>query len=185
MTLSEWTPSVRAVSNTPVTDCSAHGIDTVRRIAYRPPLTVSAILLAPSVYNFDQTSWRYCQLRLYIGMGSLGTRLHQNSNAMGDAVKISPRIHSTCAQNAILSLLSIHITASRKIYMAIGNPSLVLSICCLSTSSYLWNYVCVADDVSHGENFQSNGCQCFSHWYKFRHRMHVTWLFEYCGESQS
>jgi hypothetical protein len=38
-------------------------------------------------------------------MGSLGMRLHRDCNAMGDAAKISPGVHSTCAQNAILSLL--------------------------------------------------------------------------------
>jgi len=40
-------------------------------------------------------------------MGSLGTRLHWDCNAMGDAAKISPRVPSTCTQNAILSLLII------------------------------------------------------------------------------
>src|SRR5882757_3420552 len=40
-------------------------------------------------------------------MGSLGTRLHQDCNPMGDAARISPRVPSTCAQNAILSLLII------------------------------------------------------------------------------
>jgi len=40
-------------------------------------------------------------------MGSLGTCLHRDFNAMGDAKKISPRVPSTCAQNAILSLLII------------------------------------------------------------------------------
>jgi hypothetical protein len=85
-------------------------------------------------------------------MGSLGTRLHLDCNAMGDVTKISPRVSSTCAQNAILSLLIIHIIPSRKIYVAIDNPSLVPSISCLTTSSYLWNYMHAADDVSHTEN---------------------------------
>jgi len=40
-------------------------------------------------------------------MVSLGTRLHQDCNAMGDAAKISPRIPFTCAQHAILSLLIV------------------------------------------------------------------------------
>jgi hypothetical protein len=84
---------------------------------------------------------------------------------MGDAAKISPRVPSTCAQNTILSVLIINITPSRKIYVAIDNPLLVPSISCLSTSSYLWNCVRTADDVSHGENLQSNGCRCFSHFY--------------------
>ena len=70
-------------------------------------------------------------------MGSLGTRMHLDCNAMGDVAKISPRIPSTCAQSAILPLLIIHIMPSRQIYVAIDNPSLVLSISCLTTSSYL------------------------------------------------
>ena len=40
-------------------------------------------------------------------MGSLGMPLHRDCNAMGDAAKISPRVPSTCAQNAFLSLLII------------------------------------------------------------------------------
>jgi len=101
---------------------------------------------------------------------------------MGDAAKISPRVPSTCAQNAILSLLIVHIIPSRHIYVAFDNPSLVLSVSCLSTSSYLWNYVRAADDVSHAENLQSKGCWCFSHLYKFRDRIQVTRVFRYCGE---
>jgi hypothetical protein len=84
-------------------------------------------------------------------MGSLGTRLDWDCNAMGDAAKTSPRVPSTCAQNAILSLPIIHIIRSRQIYVAIDNPLLVLSVFCLTTSSYLWNYVRAADDVSHAE----------------------------------
>jgi len=103
---------------------------------------------------------------------------------MGDDVKISPRVPSTCVQNAILSLLIIHIIPSRQIYVAIDNPSLVPSVPCLTTSSYLWNYVRVADDVSHAENFQSNGCRCFSHLYKFRDGIQVTRVFRYFGERQ-
>jgi hypothetical protein len=60
-------------------------------------------------------------------------------NAMGDVAKISPRVPSTSAQNAVLSLLIIHIIPSRQIYVAINNPSLVPSISCLTTGSYLWN----------------------------------------------
>jgi hypothetical protein len=40
-------------------------------------------------------------------MGLLGTRWHRNCNAMSDAAKISPCVNSTCAHNAILSLLII------------------------------------------------------------------------------
>jgi hypothetical protein len=131
-------------------------------------------------------------------MGSLGTRLHRDCNAMGDAAKICPRVPSTCVQNAILtllivlyckvmgdaakisprvpstyaqnatlSLLNIHIIRSRQIYVAMDNPSLVPSVACLTTSSYLWNYVRGAANVSHPENLQSNGCRRLFHLYKF------------------
>jgi len=101
----------------------------------------------------------------------------RDCKAMGDAAKISPRIPSSCAQNAILSLLIIQIIPTHQIYVAIDNPSLVPSVSCLSTRSYLWNYVRTADDVSHAENLQSNGCWCFSHLYKFRDRIQVTRVF--------
>jgi len=124
------------------------------------------------------------QLWPYLGMGALGTRLHWDCNAMGDAAKTTPRVPSTCAQNAILSLLIIHIIPSREIYVAIDNPSLVPSVSCLTTSSYLWNYVRAADDVSQAENLQRNSCRCCSHLYKFRDRIQVTRVFRYCGECQ-
>jgi hypothetical protein len=108
----------------------------------------------------------------------------RDCKAMGDAAKIPPRIPSICMQNAILSLLIIHIIASRQIYVAIDNPSFVPSVFCLTTSSYLWNYVCAADNISHAENLQSNSCRCFSHLYKFRDWIQVTWVFRYCGERQ-
>jgi len=103
---------------------------------------------------------------------------------MGDAAKISPHIPSTCAQNAILSLLIILLIPSGQIYVAIDNPSLVPSISCLTTSSYLWNDVPAADNISHAENMQSNRCRCVSHLYKFRDRIQVTRVSRYCGERQ-
>ena len=51
MAPSEWTRSVRAVRDTPVADYSAPGINTTRRIAYRPPIAVSLFLLALLVYT--------------------------------------------------------------------------------------------------------------------------------------
>ena len=60
----------------------------------------------------------------------------------------SSRVPSTCAQKAILSLLIIHSIPSRLIYVAVDNPSLFLSISCLITGSYLWNYLRAADDGS-------------------------------------
>jgi hypothetical protein len=117
-------------------------------------------------------------------MGSLGMRLHRDCNAIGDAAKTTPHVPSTCAQNAILSLLIIHIIPRRQIYVAIDNPSLVPSVSCLTTSSYLWNYVRTANDVSHAENLQSNCCWCFSHMYKFQDGIQVPRVFRYCGERQ-
>jgi len=101
---------------------------------------------------------------------------------MGDAVKISPHIPSTCVQNAILSLLIIHIIPCRQIYMAIDNPLLISSISSLTTISYLWNYVRTTDNVSHAENLQRNSCWCFSHMYKFRDGIQVTRVLRYFGE---
>jgi len=60
---------------------------------------------------------------------------------MGDAAQLAPRVPTTCAQNAILSLLIIHIIPSRQIYVAIDNPLLVPSISCLTTSCDLLTYV--------------------------------------------
>jgi len=108
----------------------------------------------------------------------------RDCKAMGDAAKISPRVPSTCAQNAILSLLIIHIIPSRQIYVAIDNPLFVPSVSCLTTSSYLWNDVRAADNISHAENLQSNCCRCFSDFYKFRDGIQVTRVVGDCGECQ-
>ena len=86
---------------------------------------------------------------------------------MGEAAEISPCFPYTCAQNAILSLLVIHIIPSRQIYEAIDNPWLVSSVACLTTSSFLGNLVHAADDVSHSENLQTDSWRWFSHLYKF------------------
>jgi len=62
MAPSEWTRSVRAVRDTPVTDYSTPGVNTTRRVAYRPLIAVSPFLLALSVFYFKQTLWRCGQL---------------------------------------------------------------------------------------------------------------------------
>jgi hypothetical protein len=59
---SEWKRSVRAVRDTPVADYSAPGVNTTRRVAYRPPIAVSPFLLALSVSYFKQTLWLCGQL---------------------------------------------------------------------------------------------------------------------------
>jgi len=57
MALSEWIRSVRAVRDTPVADDSAPGINTTRRVAYRPPIVVLLFLFALSVSYFKRTLW--------------------------------------------------------------------------------------------------------------------------------
>jgi hypothetical protein len=84
----------------------------------------------------------------------------RDCNAMRDAANISPRVPSTSAQNAFLSLLIKHIIPSGQIYVAIDNPSFVPSVSCLTTSSYLWNDVRGADNISQADNLQSNRCRC-------------------------
>ena len=184
MAPSEWTRSIRAFRDTPVVDFPAHSDNTTRRLVDRPPIAVSLSLHVLSVSYFKWSLSRCVQLWQYVGMGSLGTRLHRDCNAMCDPVNISPRVPSTCAQNAILSILIILIIPGRQIYVAIDNPSLVLSVSCVTTSSYLWNDVCAANNISHAEILQSNSCRCFSHLYKFRDRIQVTRVFRYCGERQ-
>jgi hypothetical protein len=87
-------------------------------------------------------------------MDPLLTLIIRDWKAMVDAAKISPRVPSTCAQNAILFLLIIYIIRSRQISVAIGNPQLVPSVSCLTTSSHLGNDVREADNISHAENLQ-------------------------------
>ena len=62
MAPSEWTRSVRAVTDTPVAVYSVPGVKTTRCITYRPPIAVSPFLLALSVSYVKQTLWRCGQL---------------------------------------------------------------------------------------------------------------------------
>jgi len=62
MAPSEWTRSIRAFRDTPVAEYSAPGVNTTRRVAYRPPIAVSPFLRALSVSYFRQTLWRCGQL---------------------------------------------------------------------------------------------------------------------------
>jgi len=175
---------VRAVRDTPVADYSAPGITSMRCVAYHPLMAISPCILVLVVSDSKQSLWRCGQLPPYVGMGSLGTHLHRDSNVIVDAVKIFPCVPSTCAQNAIPSLLIIHIIPSRQICVAIDNPSLIPSVSCLTTGWYLCNYVRTADHVSQTERFQSNSCRCVSQLYKFSDRIQGTWGFRYCGELQ-
>jgi len=90
-----------SVRDTLAADYSAPGINTTCRVAYRPPSAVSPFLLSPSVSYVKQTLWHCGQLWPYVGMGSLGTHLHWDWNAMGDAAKISPRVPSTLSSRNI------------------------------------------------------------------------------------
>jgi len=101
MAASQWTHSVRAVRDTPVADSSPHGINTRHHIVYRHPITVSPCLLALSIFHFKQILWHCGQLWPYIGMGSLGIRLHQDRNACGDTATISPRVPSTLCSRSV------------------------------------------------------------------------------------
>jgi len=166
MAPSEWKRSMRVVRGTPVADYSMPGINNTRHVAYCHPLAVSLFLPALLVFYFKRTLWRCGKLWWYVRMGSLGTHLHHDCNAMGDTAKISRPIPSTCTRNAIITLLIIHIIQCRQMYVAIDNPSHVPSISCLTTSSRLWNYMRAANNVSHADNLWSNGCWCVSHLYK-------------------
>jgi hypothetical protein len=139
MAPSEWTGSVRDARDTPVADFSGPSVNTIHRVVYRPTIAVSLSLRVLLVSYFKQSLWGCGQLWQSVGIGSMGTRLHRDGAEMGDAANISPRVPSTCAQNAVLFLLIIHVIPSRQIYVAIDNTSLVPSVSCLTTSSYFWN----------------------------------------------
>jgi hypothetical protein len=57
MAPSEWTHSVRAVRDTLVADYSAPGVNSTRRVPYRPLIAVSPFLLVLSVSYFQQSLW--------------------------------------------------------------------------------------------------------------------------------
>jgi len=181
MAASEWMRSVRGLGDTPGVDYSVPGVNTTRRVAYGPPRVVSLFVLALSASYNKRTLSHFGQLWPYIGIGSLGPPLIRDCNAMGDAAKISPHISSTCAQNAILTLLIIHIISSRQICVAIDDPLLTPFISCPTAWTYLWNYVHAADNVWQAENLQCNGCQSYSHLYIFPDGIQDAWVFRYCG----
>jgi len=57
--------------------------------------------------------------------------LYRNCVAIGDAMKVSACISPSCTQNAILSLIIMHIVPSCQISVAVNNPLLDPSISCL------------------------------------------------------
>jgi len=58
MAPSEWTRFLRAVRDTPVGDYSAPGINSMRRVPYRPLIAVSPFLLVLSVSYSKRSLWR-------------------------------------------------------------------------------------------------------------------------------
>jgi hypothetical protein len=67
---------------------------SITRVALHIPLQ-SPFPLALAVSYFKETLWSWGQQWPYIGMGSSGTCLHRDCNAIGDGAKISPHILST------------------------------------------------------------------------------------------
>jgi len=184
MAPSEWTRFIRAIRDSQVVAYPVPAGNTTPYVAYRPPIIVSPSVLTLSVPYLKWTLGQCGQRWPYGEMGSLGTPLHRDCNAMGDAAKPSPSVPSACAQDAILSLLIIHTIPSCQIYVANDNPSLIPSVSCLTPRHYLWNYVHAANNVSYAWNFQSNRGWCFSHLYTFRIGMQVTRVLWHCGERQ-
>jgi len=80
---------------------------------------------------------------------------------IGDTEEISPRGPSTCVQNATLSLMMILIIPSCQIYVAIDNLSVVCSVSCHTTRTYLRNYFRTADDVFHIEKLPATAAVDF------------------------
>jgi len=62
MASSEWTPSVRGVSDSLVAECSAPNIHSTRRLPYCPLIAVSPFLLVLSVACFKRSLWHCGQL---------------------------------------------------------------------------------------------------------------------------
>jgi len=75
MAVWHWKNSFGAVTDNPGEDYSAPGVNTTCRAAYRPPISVSPLLLAWSVSYCKQTLWRCGQLWPYVGMGFFGYML--------------------------------------------------------------------------------------------------------------
>jgi hypothetical protein len=96
--------SIRAASGTPVADYPPPVVSSMLRFPYRPLIAVYLFLLVLSVYILKRSLWRCGQLGSYIGVGSLGTRLHRDCNALSDTTRISPRVVPIFTKNANLSL---------------------------------------------------------------------------------
>jgi hypothetical protein len=102
---------------------------------------------------------------------------------MGDTAKISPHIASTCIQNSIPCLLIICISPSHHINVAIDNALVIPSFSFLATS-YVCNYLCIAENDSHTDYLDTTGYGCFSRYYNFRDGMQGIHGFMYRGEHQ-
>jgi hypothetical protein len=172
--------SLKAVRDTLVVDYSSPSVNSMSPIPNRAVMTVSPFLLVVLVSYFKRSLWLCSQLWPNVGIGALGRTLYFACNAMCDAAEISARVLSTCAQNVIVSFLLIHIIWSRKIYVAIDHSLLIPSVSCFTTSSYLWNHMRTANNVSHAAYLQWNGCWCVSYLYKMRDGIQVTQVARHC-----
>jgi hypothetical protein len=98
MALSEWTPYVRAVRDTPVEDYFTSGVNTTHRVVYRPAISISLGLIVLSVYDFKRLFWHCGQLWKWVVLDLLGKWLHWDCNTIGDTANISTCVPSTCAK---------------------------------------------------------------------------------------
>jgi len=105
MPVSECTRSIRAVSDTPVTNYYVPGFNSIRRVPFHPLMPVSSFHLILWVYYFEWSLLRCGHLWPYVTMDSVGTHFHRDCNALGDIAKWFSLIPSTCLPNVILSIL--------------------------------------------------------------------------------
>ena len=90
MAVPEWMWSGPAFGDTPGAHDFTPGSNSRCQAACTLLIAVSPFVLHLSVSNFKNRIWHCGQLWPYIGIGSLGTSLHWDCNAMGYKAKISP-----------------------------------------------------------------------------------------------
>jgi hypothetical protein len=115
-------------------------------------------------------------------MRLLGTRLHLGRHAIGDAVRISHCIPSSCTQNALLWLRIIHIIPSCQVNVAIDSLLLIPSVPGPVTSCYILMHIRAVDNDSDADTSQSNCIRSISHWYKSLDSIEVTEVVRNCSE---
>ena len=76
----EWTSCFGAGRGTPAPNYSVPGVNSMCHVTYPSPNAAALYLLALLASCFNQPLWLWSKLWPYIGMGSLGTHLHQDCN---------------------------------------------------------------------------------------------------------